>query len=59
MHTYTHAEQIRKCQRANELLTREYAPESRPDLINFVPASNKESRGNLVILVSLEMSDIQ
>lgn len=55
-HVHTH---ILKCQRGNELLIREYAPERSPALINFVPASDKMRRGNMVNLVSLETSSIQ
>lgn len=36
---------MRRCQRGNELLIREYAPERSSALINFVPASDKERRG--------------
>lgn len=50
---------IFKCQRGNELLIREYAPERSTALINFVPASDKERRVNMVNLVSLETSTIQ
>lgn len=54
--TQTH---MLKCQRGNELLIREYAPERSLALINFVPASDKERRGNMVNLVSMETSSIQ
>lgn len=63
-HTHTHARlhthaHMRRCQRGNELLIREYAPERSSALINFVPASDKERRGNVVNLVSLETSSVQ
>lgn len=48
-----------KCQRGNELLIRQDAPERSPALINFVPASDKESRRNMVNWVSLGTSSIQ
>lgn len=54
MHTH-----ILKCQRGNELLIREYAPQRSPALINFLPASDKERRGNMVNLVSMETSSTQ
>lgn len=38
-HTRTDAHTLSKCQRSNELLIREYAPERRLALINFVAAS--------------------
>lgn len=56
LHTHAH---MRRCQRGNELLIREYAPERSSALINFVPASDKERRGNVVNLVSLETSSVQ
>lgn len=55
-HMHTH---ILKCQRGNELLIREYAPERNPALITFVPASDKESRGKMVNYISLETYSIQ
>lgn len=54
--TQTH---ILKCQRGNELLIREYAPERSLALINFVPASDKQRQGNMVNLVSMETSSLQ
>lgn len=59
IHMHTHRQQLSKCQRSNELLIREYAPERSPALINFVPASDEESRRNLVNLVSVETSSLQ
>lgn len=47
-----------KCQRANELLIREYSPERSPALINFVHASHKERRRTVDHFVSMETCSI-
>lgn len=59
---HTHTKNTHTCAyviKGNELLIREYAPERSPALINFVPASDKKTTGNMVNLVSMETSSNQ
>lgn len=55
----THTKNTHTCsdvRKGNELLIRKNAPERSPDLINFVPASDKKATRNVVNLVSMETS---